>query len=450
MGSRFTHPAESRYAPVEGEALAVADSLDKARHFVLGCRDLIVATDHRPLLKLFGDRCMEDIANPRLRNLKEKTLRYRFQMVYIPGVRNHTSDALSRHPSGTRTPPRLHLQDDLATPALTCPSTGPLDAASVSETHHPGDEDHGLAIALCAAISIAPINWEDLQIATAADATLQDLIYYIEEGTPTDKNMLPPAIREYHQYLQDLSVVDGVVCRGERLIIPTSLRPSCLTALHAAHQGTSGMSARASTSIYWPGITSDIQATRNQCQTCNANAPSQPAMPSTTPIDPEYPFQHICADYFHHEGSAYLVLVDRYSGWPIVTPAHNGASGLASTLRDTFATFGIPDTLTSDGGPEFAAHSTREFLATWGVHHRISTAYNPHANCRAEVAVKTTKRLISGNTGPGGTLLNSFFKALLQYRNCPSPAHPRHNAYLAGPPETYYPESPLNSNHSTT
>ena len=96
MGSRFTHAAESRYAPVEGEALAVVDALDKARHFVLGCSDLIVAVDHKPLLKIFGDRCLEDIPNPRLRNMKEKTLRYRFRMVYIPGARNLTSDALSR------------------------------------------------------------------------------------------------------------------------------------------------------------------------------------------------------------------------------------------------------------------------------------------------------------------------------------------------------------------
>ena len=45
VGSRFTHAAESRYAPVEGEALAVADALDKARFFVLGCSDLIIAVD---------------------------------------------------------------------------------------------------------------------------------------------------------------------------------------------------------------------------------------------------------------------------------------------------------------------------------------------------------------------------------------------------------------------
>ena len=48
VGSRFTHAAESRYAPIEGKALAVADALDKARFFVLGCTDLIIAVDHKP------------------------------------------------------------------------------------------------------------------------------------------------------------------------------------------------------------------------------------------------------------------------------------------------------------------------------------------------------------------------------------------------------------------
>ena len=43
--SRFTSSAESRYAPVEGEALAVVDALKKSRHFVLGCTNLIIAVD---------------------------------------------------------------------------------------------------------------------------------------------------------------------------------------------------------------------------------------------------------------------------------------------------------------------------------------------------------------------------------------------------------------------
>ena len=56
VGSRFTSGAESRYAPVEGEALAVADALEKARFFVLGCNDLTVVVDHKPLMKILGER----------------------------------------------------------------------------------------------------------------------------------------------------------------------------------------------------------------------------------------------------------------------------------------------------------------------------------------------------------------------------------------------------------
>ena len=63
-GSRFTSGAESRYSPVEGEALAVARVLEKSKHFTLGCPNLWLAVDHQPLLKVLGDRHLEDIPNP--------------------------------------------------------------------------------------------------------------------------------------------------------------------------------------------------------------------------------------------------------------------------------------------------------------------------------------------------------------------------------------------------
>ena len=151
-------------------------------------------------------------------------------------------------------------------------------------------------------------------------------------------------------------------------------------------------------------------------------APSQPLLPPTPPPIPEYPFQLICSDFFHHKGNNYLISVDRYSNWPIVERSSEGSRGLINSLRRNYVTYGIPDELSSDGGPEFIADNTKSFLKSWGVRHRISSVAFPHSNCRAEVGVKTVKRMIVGNTGPNGELDTDAFQcAMLTYRNTPDP-----------------------------
>ena len=349
VGSRFTHAAESRYAPIEGEALAVADALDKARHFVLGCKNLTIAVDHKPLLKIFGDRSLDHICNTRLRNLKEKTLRYHFKMVHIPGVKNRAPDTLSRHPTGNNQPPKMVLRDDIHTvqDSITIPSpripSNLMAGVCTDDQLYAIRVENQLQESLISTLhSTHTVNWEQVQVATSSDDNMLLLLSAIENGIPEFKHQLPPPIREYHQFRRHLYSSDGVIIYKDRIVIPPSLRPSCMSALHAAHQGISAMTSKAEASIFWPGITNDIQATRANCPHCNRMAPSQAALPPTPPTLPEYPFQCICADYFHYQGHTYLVIVDRYSNWPIVERAKDGAEGLINTLRHTFATYGIP------------------------------------------------------------------------------------------------------------
>merc|ERR1712030_268011 len=59
-GGHFCNKAEQNYSPVEGEATAVARGLEDTKFYTLGCKDLYVATDHSPLVKILGDKSLTD------------------------------------------------------------------------------------------------------------------------------------------------------------------------------------------------------------------------------------------------------------------------------------------------------------------------------------------------------------------------------------------------------
>ena len=95
-GGWFTHPSESRYSPVEEEALAVVEGLEGAKDYILGMKNLVIATDHQPLLGVFK-RPLGEIDNPRLLNLVQKTLWYQFRMVHVPRKESPGPDFTSRY-----------------------------------------------------------------------------------------------------------------------------------------------------------------------------------------------------------------------------------------------------------------------------------------------------------------------------------------------------------------
>ena len=397
VGSRFTHAAETRYAPIEGELLAVVYALHQTRYYIQGCSDLTVATDHKPLCGVLNDRPLAEITNRRLLNLKEKTLAYRFNIVHVSGKKNAGADAASRYP--------------MPTPAeITTSNDGADDVAMLAATTN----------TLYSVTNV--ITWDMVREATASDSILQRLQLLINEGFPDDCRQLTADIRPYHRMSASLCIVDGVVLTGNRIIIPAALRPGILEALHAAHQGVSAMCARAADSVYWPNISVDIQRIRDHCTHCHRVAKSNAMQPPSEIIPPEYPFQKVCADYFTYNNHDYVVIVDRYSHWPMVFRSENGADGLVRRLREVFVTYGVPEELTSDGGTQFTAGKTKEFLRAWGVHHRLTSVANPHANCRAEIGVKLVKRMLMDNTSANGSIdIDKFQKAMLIYRNSIDP-----------------------------
>ena len=103
------------------------------------------------------------------------------------------------------------------------------------------------------------------------------------------------------------------------------------------------------------------------------------------------PFEAVSTDLGYYKGMHYLVIVYRYSGWPLVKPLKKlDTTAMTSTLEDWFLDYGKPVDIRSDGGPQF-----RPEFDIWyqeqKIKHQSSSAYNHQSNGHAEVAVREMK-----------------------------------------------------------
>ena len=126
------------------------------------------------------------------------------------------------------------------------------------------------------------------------------------------------------------------------------------------------------------------------CKTCTKIAPSQSNLPPVDSMRPEYPMQHVCMDYFQLNNKSYGIIVDRFSNWPIIYTG-NSADDVCKVLTCLSRDYGIPESVSTDGAQCYMSGKVQTFMKTYGIRHRISSAANPHSNCRAELGVKTLK-----------------------------------------------------------
>ena len=203
---------------MEGEALAVLWCLQKVRLFLLGCPNLTIVTDHRPLTKFLVNRALSEVVKPRLFRLKERTLQYRFQVKYLPGKRNAAAEFLSMYP------------------ALRSPST---------DTDEDLDEDLAEAVT-AAVVATADHEGHILDEAVVRKFAADDPVYQLllakvlavdwHQHKSQEVACLPPffSVRDRLAVNQDLVTYtfdQGCV----RLMIPEPLGPQVAANLHAGH-----------------------------------------------------------------------------------------------------------------------------------------------------------------------------------------------------------------------
>ena len=234
-------------------------------------------------------------------------------------------------------------------------------------------------------------------------------------------------IKEFFNVRERLTIVDDLIMYAFesnelRVVIPKNLRHQMIINLHAANQGATSMLGRARQVMYWPGMDRDVKIHCEKCLDCRENAPSQMREPFIATKAPEYPFQQVVSDLFEINGFHYLVYVDRLTGFAELAhyTAPPSSSHIITTFREFFHRWGVAEEISLDGGPNLDSAETKRWLKSWGTDIRLSSAYYPQSNGRAEAGVKSLKHLLRGNTGHKGSInTDAVARALLQYRNTP-------------------------------
>ena len=385
-GSRFISDTESRYAMIELELLAVAWAVNKCSIYLQG-RQFELIVDHRPLVPILNSYSLDQIENERLLRLRLKLVDYCFTTRWRKGKEHFTADALSRHPVEQASP-----EDELAEKALVCNRV--------------------------AASSLLVDKFEE---SCRQDEEYVLLRQTIENGFPKTKAEVPECLKPFWAFQNELCIDGDVVLKGARLVVPRVLRNEVMQKLHSSHQGIERTKQRARQIVFWPGMSHDVDNVVSTCTACCRYRPSQQKEPLVQVDIPAIPFSSTCADFFTAGGKEWLVYVDRTSGWTCVSlmGRSSTAESTIGALRSWFSDVGVPDTLTTDGGPQFSSIKFKEFCRRWDITHNMSTPYYPQSNGRAEAAVKSVKKLLLKVATERGFDMDAFHEGLLELRNTP-------------------------------
>ena len=149
-----------------------------------------------------------------------------------------------------------------------------------------------------------------------------------------------------------MSIFEGVILRGNRIVVPQSLRKQILSLAHETHQGIVKTKQFPRTRFFWPGMDDATEKMIKHCQACVVNQPLNKYTPlQPTPL-PRGPWVKGVVDLVGPvDGKFMLTYMDYYSSHPEAYILKEITSReVIKALTDIFARFRFPEELVSDNG----------------------------------------------------------------------------------------------------
>ena len=226
-------------------------------------------------------------------------------------------------------------------------------------------------------------------------------------------------LKPFQRRKYELSIHDGCLLWGSRVVVPPQGRDKVKQELHEGHPGATRMKALARSFVWWPQIDQDLEELVKRCDDCQRFRNQPPVVPLQPWEWPEKPWIRVHADYAGpFLGRQFLILVDAHSKWMEVKVVNNATSAVTiDQMRSIFATHGIPEMLVTDNGTVFTSEEFNSFTKQNGIRHVTSAPYHPSSNGLAERAVQTFKSFMKKSTS--GSIEARVSRFLMQYRITP-------------------------------
>ena len=228
--SKSLTKARQKYVTIELEMLAVCWALKKFHHYIYR-HSFTLQTDQKPLLAILSKSPSD--ASHILAGLIHKTLPYDFNVEYIQGNHNVLADCLSR----------AAVADTIELPIV--------------NVHY-----------VTSSLNCSADKLQALRESTKQDETLVLLKEIVTQGWPEKIKDLPPELLPYWTFREAITVADGLLLKGNRIIIPNNDRPQILKQIHEGHLGIQKCLQRAKATVYWPRLYDELKDLVANCAIC--------------------------------------------------------------------------------------------------------------------------------------------------------------------------------------
>lgn len=228
--SRSLTKAEQNYPQIEKEALAIRFGCKKYHEYIYGKR-VTIETDHKPLETIFKKPICN--APPRLQRILLEIAPYAPTIIYRKGKLMLVADALSRD----------------------CDNTEAED----------GEEFEVLAL-----LPMSDNAASRLRVATEHDQTLKHVSRYVRDGWPAEQQEVHPEAKSYWNFRDELSTYDGLMFKGQKIVIPADEKTTTLHQLHSGHQGIQRTLAIARSNVFWLNMANDVTEFIEKCSVCQS------------------------------------------------------------------------------------------------------------------------------------------------------------------------------------